>query len=60
MFSCPRCGMIAVRISRRESEGVSIACGSCGLNYQSPPKGKKEPIDIYNEFVDNFMSGRVG
>lgn len=36
-----------------------VACGSCGLKQEYPVTGKKESIDIYNQFVDTFMSGKL-
>jgi transcription elongation factor Elf1 len=51
--------MIAVRVSINEGN-ASIGCGSCGLSLEYTVGPKKEPIDIYNEFVDKFMAGRIG
>ena len=59
VFSCPRCGVIAVRVSRT-GDSDTVACGSCGLKYSYSPPPKKENIDLYNEFVDMFMAGKVG
>ena len=60
VYACPRCGVIAVRVARKPDGLLSIACGSCGLSQEMPLEGKREPIDLYNEFVDRFMAGRIG
>lgn len=49
-----------MRVTKREESLFSIACGSCGLSEQYPFDAKTEPIDLYNRFVDKFMSGAVG
>ncbi|MCZ7397006.1 MAG: hypothetical protein O8C59_00620 [Candidatus Methanoperedens sp.] len=59
VFACPRCGMIAVRVTPVEDSIVRIACGSCNLSLQYDLTVKKEPVDVYNEFVDRFMRGGV-
>lgn len=42
-------------------EGVArITCGSCGLSHEHTVEMRRHPIDIYNEFVDKFLSGKVG
>ncbi len=51
--------MIAVRVTHT-GDFDTVACGSCGLKYNYSPPPKKEPIDVYNEFVDRFMAGKVG
>ena len=56
VFSCPRCGVVSVRVSMKEGSIALVACGSCGLRQEYPVTGRKEPIDIYNEFIDTFMS----
>lgn len=59
IYSCPRCGVSAVRVSMKE--GVArITCGSCGLSHEHTVEMRRHPIDIYNEFVDKFLSGKVG
>jgi transcription elongation factor Elf1 len=58
VFSCPRCGVISVKVSMKTGSAALVACGSCGLKQEYTVTRKKEPIDIYNEFVDGFMSGR--
>ncbi|MEM4297122.1 MAG: hypothetical protein QW815_01980 [Nitrososphaerota archaeon] len=55
VFACPRCGFVSIRLSTKASS-VLIACGSCGLREEYSLSGKKEPIDIYNEFVDRFVA----
>ena len=59
VFTCPRCGVISVRVSMKESSAL-VACGSCGLREDYMISGKKEPIDIYNDFVDRFVAGLAG
>ena len=58
VFTCPNCGMVAVRLQPKE-ETTIISCGSCGTS-QEISSGGKEPIDIYNEFIDRFNSGQTG
>ena len=59
VFACPRCGMISVRVISTESNSVKIACGSCNLSLQYDLTTNKEPVDVYNEFVDRFMRSGV-
>ena len=58
VFTCPNCGMVTVRL-QPEGETTVISCGSCGESQTIPNRGK-EPIDIYNEFVDRFNLGQTG
>jgi len=63
VFSCPRCGMVAVRITSQLDETSQdyvtvVACGHC----VNPPTRKeyrftneKPDIDVYNMFVDDFV-----
>ena len=51
--------MIAVRVTPIQSGTIRIACGSCNLSLQYDLTVKKEPVDVYNEFVDRFMRGGV-
>ena len=51
--------MVSVRVSINEKSKALVACGSCGLKEEYTISGKKENIDIYNEFVDRFMSGKL-
>jgi transcription elongation factor Elf1 len=39
---------------------ATIACGSCGLTYTLERKPGEEAIDLYNRFVDLYMTGQVG
>lgn len=63
-FKCPRCGMDSVRVVRR-GEGPEryfvVACGSCGLRseYGGSLIEGREPIDLYNMFVDAFHGGEL-
>ena len=73
VYSCPSCGTISVRITRvllkaedqpkhipgnaiRKLFDINIHCGNCYVN-NDYPASFKEPIDIYNNFVDWFMKG---
>jgi transcription elongation factor Elf1 len=58
VFTCPNCGMVAVRLQPKEDTTI-ISCGSCGISQEISSRGK-EPIDIYNEFVDKFNLGQTG
>ncbi|MFP3137189.1 MAG: hypothetical protein RXP91_00610 [Nitrososphaeria archaeon] len=63
-FRCPRCGSDSVRVIRKE-EGESISytvvCGACGLRMELSGEAvqRKEPIDVYNMFVDAFYRGDI-
>ncbi|MCP8318173.1 MAG: hypothetical protein H3Z51_15140 [archaeon] len=59
VYACPQCGVVSIKVSLKEENLAKIVCGSCGLKYEYPLEVKKHPIDIYNEFVDKFMSGRL-
>ncbi|MGQ9718540.1 MAG: hypothetical protein ACUVWK_01620 [Nitrososphaerales archaeon] len=59
VYTCPQCGMASIKVSTKEENFTKIVCGNCGLRYDYPLGVKKHPIDIYNEFVDKFMSGRL-
>jgi len=59
VYTCPRCGVASIRVSLKEDNIAKIVCGSCGLKYDYPLEAKKQPIDVYNEFVDKFMPGRL-
>ena len=74
VLNCPNCGKVSMRINRtkikeeklniqlgsskRPLYNVIVLCGDCNISkdYES----RKEPIDLYNDFVDWFMkSGSV-
>ena len=59
VFNCPNCGVASFRVTIKEGGVAKLACGSCGLTDEYTITGRKEIIDIYNEFVDKFMAGRV-
>jgi transcription elongation factor Elf1 len=59
VYNCPRCGVASVRVLIKENNLAKIVCGNCGLKYDYLTETKKHSIDIYNEFVDKFMSGRL-
>jgi transcription elongation factor Elf1 len=50
--------MVSVRLEPKD-ETTIISCGSCGTSQEIPNKGK-EPIDIYNAFIDRFNAGQTG
>lgn len=59
VFSCPQCGMASIRVLINSEEPSKVVCGSCGLTWEKANvSNKKEAIDLYNEFVDEFMSRR--
>jgi transcription elongation factor Elf1 len=62
VFSCPRCGVVAVRITSQEDEMshdfvTVVACGnaSCKLRREFRFATDKPAIDVYNTFVDDFI-----
>ena len=74
VYNCPNCGKASMRINRkpikeeqliiqpgmpkRTMYDVKVLCGDCNISkdYES----RKEPIDLYNDFVDWFMkSGSI-
>ncbi|MCP8310201.1 MAG: hypothetical protein L6M37_04810 [Candidatus Methylarchaceae archaeon HK02M1] len=59
VYSCPQCGTISIKISVKKENIAKIACGNCGLSYEYELNTNKAPIDIYNDFVDKFLSGRL-
>ncbi|MCP8317058.1 MAG: hypothetical protein H3Z52_10970 [archaeon] len=59
VYACPQCGVVSIKVSLKEENLAKIVCGSCGLKHEYPLEVRKDPIDIYNEFVDKFMSGRL-
>jgi transcription elongation factor Elf1 len=58
VFTCPNCGMVSVRLQAKQDTTI-ISCGSCGRSKEVSNQGK-EPIDIYNEFVDSFNQEQTG
>ena len=74
VYNCTNCGKVSMRINRtkikeeksniqlgsskRPLYNVTVLCGDCNISkdYES----RKEPIDLYNDFVDWFMkSGSI-
>jgi transcription elongation factor Elf1 len=62
VFSCPHCGVVAVRITSHEDEAshdfiTVVACGnaSCKLRREFRFPTEKPDIDVYNTFVDDFV-----
>ena len=59
VFSCPQCGMFSIRVLLDVESESKIVCGSCGLKWKKENISRKpEAIDVYNTFVDEFVSGR--
>lgn len=62
VFSCPKCGVVAVRITSQEDETshdfiTVVACGNsnCRLRREFRFATEKPDIDVYNTFVDDFV-----
>jgi len=62
VFACPRCGVVAVRITSHKDETspdfiTVVACGniSCKLRREFRFPTEKPDIDVYNLFVDDFV-----
>jgi transcription elongation factor Elf1 len=60
VFSCPRCGVVAVRITSHQDETsrdfvIVVACGNCALRREMRFETPKAEIDVYNTFVDDFV-----
>ena len=61
VFACPRCGVVAVRITSQQDEVSQdfitvVACGNsqCRLRREFRFPTEKPDIDVYNTFVDDF------
>jgi transcription elongation factor Elf1 len=59
VFSCPRCGVVAVRITSQRDDTsqdyvMVVACGSCKLRKEFRHPTERPEIDVYNSFVDEF------
>lgn len=59
VFSCPNCGVTSVKVHMNAPNLAVISCGNCRLKLDYKFSGRKEVIDIYNEFVDQFMAGKI-
>ena len=62
VFSCPRCGVVAVRITSQRDEAsqdyvMVVACGNsaCKLRREFRYAVERPEIDVYNSFVDEFV-----
>ena len=62
VFSCPRCGVVAVRITSQLDEAsqdyvMVVACGNaaCRLRREFRYPTERPEIDVYNSFVDEFV-----
>jgi transcription elongation factor Elf1 len=66
VFSCPHCGMVAIRITSHQDETSQdyvtvVACGNENCRVNGKPlmrefryPTERQAIDIYNTFVDDF------
>lgn len=66
IYTCPNCGMIAVRVVEKERKvsdieafNYKVICGSCGKKLEKTSEREIETIDLYNEFVDKVMEGEI-
>ena len=60
IFSCPSCGTESVLIYIDKNKKTSrVACGSCGLTWNTSIKDYEEPVDVYSRFVDAFLNGSI-
>lgn len=59
VFGCPNCGVTGIKVQMVEANKARISCGNCRLTLEYEFSGRKEVIDIYNEFVDQFMAGKI-
>ncbi len=60
VFSCPKCGNIAVRITSHQDDisqdfVINVACGNCSLRRELRYNTPRAEIDVYNTFVDDFV-----
>lgn len=62
VFSCPRCGVVAMRITSQQDEAshdyiTVVACGNanCKLRREFRYSAPRAEIDVYNTFVDEFV-----
>jgi transcription elongation factor Elf1 len=62
VFSCPRCGVVAVRITSHQDDTsqdyiTTVACGNsnCRLRREFRFVAARPEIDVYNTFVDDFV-----
>jgi len=58
VFICPNCGTRSVRIFKPTKIDFKLICGNCKISkeYEST---WKEPIDIYNDFIDSYTRGEI-
>ena len=66
VFACPRCGVVAVRITSQKDEASQdyitvVACGNgaCKLRHEFRFASERPDIDVYNQFVDDFAKTGV-
>ena len=73
VFSCPKCGVMAVRITSHEDDAshdyiTVVACGNAAcqgspgnkpLRKEFRFENKRPDIDVYNMFVDDFVKNSV-
>lgn len=62
VFACPQCGMVTVRITSHEDDishdfVYTVTCGNpnCNVRRELRYSAKKEMIDVYNTFVDDYV-----
>lgn len=60
VFNCPRCGMNAIRVTFSEPNSAKIVCGNCHISHIYDLETKKEAIDVYNMFIDDYNAGKIG
>ena len=60
IFSCPKCGVTAVRVvMEKEKQVAKVKCGKCDLNAEYPTSPVDKAIDIYCKFTDEFNLGAL-
>jgi transcription elongation factor Elf1 len=60
VFNCPRCGINAIRVTFPELNSAKVVCGSCHISHIYNLEKRKEVIDIYNMFIDDYNAGKIG
>jgi|Deesub1362B_J571_1020462.scaffolds.fasta_scaffold00004_39 transcription elongation factor Elf1 len=60
IYTCPSCGAqtLVVKIDKKNMYAI-LKCGTCGISWNTDMKPYEEKIDVYNRFVDVFMSGEL-
>jgi transcription elongation factor Elf1 len=60
VLSCPVCGSASLRVTKSEGFNYKVSCGSCGITDVRNYNQSKEFIDVYNDFVDAYLSHKTG